>query len=347
MSRHWSLFVPPRLDWLQVEISTHCNASCFYCPRTQYASCWRHSLMPLGMFGQLAPVLKKTRFIHLQGWGEPLTHPSFFDFVRVAQASGCQVGVTTNGMLCTEAACQQLIEAEIDVVAFSLAGIDEENDRIRRGTRLEKVLAVIARLAGLKRQLGVSKPAVHIAYLLLRSRRNDLDALPSFCASLGVDQVVISTLDMLANRDLAAEALIPAHEEEYALLRQQLDDTIAAGRALGVPIHAWLAKPRKSREVHRVFSVPAEECTEHVEKAAFIGVDGSAGPCVYANLPLAADVTHWAAGRETTLTPLIFGHLDRQAFATIWYSRQYRIFRQEHREGRLAAPCSTCVRTQM
>ena len=45
MPWYWPFSTPPRLDWLQVEISTFCNAACVYCPRTLYACRWRNSLM--------------------------------------------------------------------------------------------------------------------------------------------------------------------------------------------------------------------------------------------------------------------------------------------------------------
>lgn len=32
----------PRLDWLQVEVTSFCNASCLYCPRPAYGNTWRN-----------------------------------------------------------------------------------------------------------------------------------------------------------------------------------------------------------------------------------------------------------------------------------------------------------------
>jgi MoaA/NifB/PqqE/SkfB family radical SAM enzyme len=358
MPWHWPSFASPQLDWLQVEISTHCNAACLYCPRTLYAAHWRNRLMSLEDFRRLAPVLRTTRLVYLQGWGEPLTHPDFFTFARLAKACGCQVGTTTNGMLLSEEVCRRLIEAEIDVVGFSLAGtVAAENDRIRRGTSLQQALACIETLNRLKAQLGADKPAVHVAYLLLRSGLAAVEALPGLLAPLGVDQVVISTLDLIARQDLAVEALAPASLEEHAALRQRLDAVIAAGREQGLPIHDWLAEPQGQRSVGSAEgTAPEAACTENVCKAAFVAVDGGVSPCVYANLPLAGGAIHWVGGGNgisgisataTPLRPIVFGNLQRQSFAAVWRSRAYADFRRAHQQGRPPEQCQGCVRLRM
>jgi len=355
MNWYWPSLFTPHLDWLQVEISTHCNAACLYCPRTLYASCWHNYLMPLDIFRQLTPVLQKTRLVYLQGWGEPFTHPAFFEFASLAKAAGCQVGTTTNGMLLSEELCWRLVEGQIDIVAFSLAGIDETNDQIRQGTSLKRVLACIDTLNRFKERRGVDKPAIHIAYLLLRSRLGDVEALPSFLKPLGINHVVISTLDLIADQRLADEAIAPVDEEEYEALRRRLDATIAAGHDLGLPMHAWLTAPKsRHREVDYAdgeaklsISLTRGVCTEHIFNAAFVAADGGVSPCVYANLPLTAQVTHLVDGKETILTPLKFGSIDQQSFAAIWRSPGYRAFRMAHQTGQTLTPCRECVRMRM
>lgn len=344
MPWHWPSCASPRLDWLQVEISALCNAACVYCPRTLHAARWRNRLMPLEEFRRLAPVLRATRLVHLQGWGEPLTHPDFFAFVRLAKACGCQVGTATNGMLLSEEGCLRLIEAELDVVAFSLAGaVAAENDRIRRGTSLRQVLSCIETLNRFKARHGVDKPAVHVAYLLLRSGLEAVQGLPRLLAPLGVNQLVISTLDVIARQDLAAETLVPASEDEHAALRLRLDAVIAAGREHGLPVHDWLGEPPGRRWIGEG-AAPEVDCTENMCKAAFVAADGRVCPCVYASLPFVADAACWANAMGPPLPLIEFGDLRRQSFAAVWRSRAYADFRRAHQKGRPPESCRGCVR---
>lgn len=351
MPRFWPFPVPPRLDWLQVEISTHCNATCVYCPRTLLAGRWCNRLMPKEVFVRLLPMLQRTRLVYLQGWGEPFIHPNFFDFARMAKAAGCQVGTTTNGRLLTEDICRQVIETGIDVIGFSLAGITESvNYRIRRGTSLAQIRDTIATLNRLKAQRGVQQPALHIAYLLLRSRLDDVEALPAFLEALCIDQAVVSTLDCIASRALVEEAILPADQDEYASLLLRLEAMTAAGATLGLPIQAWLAAPppHSTRAWDRgptpIASLP---CTENIQRSAFISAAGEVSPCVHAALPVTGEVTHWLAGEETTYTPLVFGNITQQSFAAIWNASRYRDFRTAHRLGKPPDPCRNCPRIRM
>jgi molybdenum cofactor biosynthesis enzyme MoaA len=65
-------------DWIQVEISSYCNASCVYCPYTVYKKNWQNRHLPLELFKKLIPALRSTKLAYLQGWGEPFTRPHSF-----------------------------------------------------------------------------------------------------------------------------------------------------------------------------------------------------------------------------------------------------------------------------
>jgi MoaA/NifB/PqqE/SkfB family radical SAM enzyme len=84
--------------------------------------------------------------VHLQGWGELLLHKQFFEIVASVKKAGCKVGTTTNGMLLNRTEISKLVESGIDHVAFSLTGIGEANDRVRKGTEFRRILQTISDL---------------------------------------------------------------------------------------------------------------------------------------------------------------------------------------------------------
>ena len=99
----------PSLDWIQVEISSYCIGECIYCPHTEYKKNWQNRYLPLQLFEKLIPAFAKTRLVYLQGWGEPFTHPHFFDMLRIAKKAGCMVGTTTNGTLLNTEIIERLV----------------------------------------------------------------------------------------------------------------------------------------------------------------------------------------------------------------------------------------------
>ena len=72
----------PALDWIQIEITSYCNADCIYCPHTAYRKSWQNRYLPLKSFQNLIPALPKSNLIYLQGWGEPFIHPDFMDIIN-------------------------------------------------------------------------------------------------------------------------------------------------------------------------------------------------------------------------------------------------------------------------
>ena len=237
------LFFAPGLDWVQVEVSSFCNASCLYCPHTVFQSAWINRHLSLATFQKLLPALSRAKLVYLQGWGEPFLNPDFLDMLKLAKNAGCRVGTSTNGVLLDEKMIKKLIELGLDVIAFSLAGIDENNDIVRKGTRIKTVIEAIKSIEREKRKAGNESPSINIAYMLLRSRIQDLQKMPSLLKGLGIDQIVISTLDFIPDKELAKESLHPRNAIEYEQLRSLLDRTVETGKSCGLDIHYNIYNP--------------------------------------------------------------------------------------------------------
>ena len=318
-------------DWIQVEVTSHCNALCVYCPRTVFKESWQDRHLSLETFKKLGTVLSRTELVHLQGWGEPFLNPEFFEIVAFAKRAGCRVGTTTNAMLLNEETIRKVIESGLDILAFSLAGTKESNDIIRKGTNLKKVLKAIETLGKEKERKGIMTPEIHVAYMLFRSGMKELEALPSLLEGLGVSQVVISTLDFVPTDELRKEAVIPATEEEYREICSRLDHLVEAGRRRGLSVHYHLVSPEKRREV----------CTENIQKALCISSDGAVTPCVYTNLRVSG--TYYdLQGEKVSYERMVFGNIHEKDVKDIWKEKSYSTFRRSFCKGELAPTCQKC-----
>ena len=324
----------PQLDWIQVETTSHCNAACVYCPHTIYGQHWLRRHLPLETYGKLLPALAKTKIVHLQGWGEPLLNPHFFEMVRLAKGQGCQVGTTTNGTLLDRESLIRFVDHELDVIAFSLAGTDQKNDTIRRGTILEEIVQTMQILKELKHEKNTPRPEIHISYMLLRSGLEDIAALPSLLQDLEVTQVVISTLDFIPDEELAQEAFTTP-DTQFNELQQLLNRVVAEGQRRGVAIH---------------YQIPAREsqlfCAENVERSLFISSDGGVSPCVFAGLPV-SNASLFINGQKWPYIPLNFGNVNGESLSRIWWNRDYRSFRRSFSSGKFAQPCLYCAKRRI
>ena len=328
MSRLFSRSLP-RLDWIQVEVTSHCNAACIYCPCTVYRDHWQRRHLSLQTFKKILPFCPSASMIHLQGWGEPFLNPDFLEMIHLAKRQGCRVGTTTNGTLTDRTRLSRIVDLGLDIMAFSLAGTDASNDVIRKGTTLEQVLKSIECLNSLKHDRQTSKPEIHIAYMLLSSGLENLAGLPDLMQGLGIRQAVISTLDFIGDDRLAEASFIPDHQT-LDNLKNHLDLVVRDGRSRGLDIHYQIPGGRQPGS-----------CSENVLKSLVISSDGTVSPCVFTNMPLTGG-DGLQKGRARAYIPLHLGNIHSLPLDRIWWRKEARALRKAFTRHRYPLPCIDC-----
>lgn len=113
---------------VQIEVSTRCNARCRFCVVTNGKVAadmsWETFEQALGFVGPGCTVA-------LFGAGEGLLHPRFLDMVWACKERGAVATVTTNGVPVSKWGAGALRAAGLDRIAFSIAGIGAEHERIQ------------------------------------------------------------------------------------------------------------------------------------------------------------------------------------------------------------------------
>ena len=322
------------LDWIQVEVSSHCNARCVYCPHTAYRKCWQSRLMPLAVYKNLVPIFKKTDLVYLQGWGEPFTHPDLVEMVRLAKRSGCRVGTTTNGTFQSVDKIEQLILAGLDIIGFSLAGVNQRNDRVRKGTHLRSVMQLIERIQKLKSRHHVDNPKIHVAYMLLRSGLDELDGLPPLLSSAGVDHTVVSTLSLVAAPELIDEGIHSLAHEEYRDVKHRLSEVKYTAERQGNELHCHLIAPQQD----------GFHCSENCTRSIVVGSDGKVSPCVMKGIPLNGTCHHYYFGKQPELQGYHFGSIRKDGMKKILSGRTYKRFISDYQKNTAPTICRECLK---
>ena len=320
--KHW--FAPyPELDHVQLEVSTFCNALCAYCPRTTAGNSWNNIHLTPATLRPLLRHLPSVPYVHLQGWGEPLLNPQFFDLIELVKAHSCRCGTTTNGILLNKSTAEKLVHSGIDLVAFSLTGAGASHDRFRQGAPLAAVLQGIRTLAvakGFNRKTG---PTIHIAYMLLQDGVDEIDNLPGLLEGLAVNEIVVSTLDHVPHPVLADQAFVRKSPEWVAVAEKM---TKIKTRLAAAGTRLFFDAETATSAEH------SSTCSARVDRALIIAADGGIHPCVFANLPDSA------IGRKRKC----FGSLSREGLDKTWWSDRYQSFRASFSNKKFDELCINC-----
>jgi MoaA/NifB/PqqE/SkfB family radical SAM enzyme len=315
-----------------VEISSFCNGECIYCPHTEYRENWESRLLPMELYLKIIPAFKKTELVHLQGWGEPFTHPDFTDFLRLAKEAGCMVGTTTNGTLIDSEKIRELVDEGLDIICFSIAGIDEKNDEIRKGTQIRKVLKRIEEIHRIKNNRSVDNPRVHMAYMLLRSGLDDVDKIPAFAKDAGVSQTVINSLFLPVNPTMEKESVLASDDEEYRELTNTFREIRNDAERRGTEISFNIVSHFTEKSI----------CPENVGRALVVDSNGCISPCVMGQIPVEGKNDFYFKGNRRTIEKLSFGNICDETINTIWNKKGYKRFVRELFEGGTDYICRDC-----
>lgn len=157
----------------QIEITTYCNAKCFYCPNEYLPK--QH--MPIDQFKSIINESPKGCMVLMQGTGEPLLHPQFWEMVSFVKARGNKVGIITNGTIVITD--EQL--GQIDTIGISLDTLSVEE----------------AKHSGRVNPTPLLELVVHYHSVVSKKIRiyavdygQDLSSLKSFVKTLGIDLTV-------------------------------------------------------------------------------------------------------------------------------------------------------------
>lgn len=326
----------PKLDWIQVEVTTRCDGRCTYCPRAAFANSWQSRDLPFALVESLEPAFRRTRLVHFQGWGEPLLHPDLAAMIRVAKRAGADAGTTTGGRHLDEERARELMDTGLDLLAFSLAGTrDEDQRRFRPGFPLDVILGRIESTRKLREGLGLERPRLHVALIVFRSALDHLEVLAGRLAAAGAEEIVVSSLTFVVDPALETEARLADDGEGFAAVQDRLERLRVTLEDRGVRLHTHVASPVETWR----------HCPENIVRSVVVGADGQVYPCVLTAVPVKDGLEHLVHGERHALASRPFGSLERESLARLWRRPAYRRFRGQFEGERPLDPrCEACLK---
>ena len=147
---------------LVVEMGDKCNFKCRFCYNSKREEnsgnffsieLFKKIISELAMFGEPIDTFRIT------GDVEPLLHPQFTDFIKIAKQSGNvkYVRMSTNASLLTPELSRDIIESGMDIIQISINGMDNDHYKYVTNTDVdfETIKRNIEYLHSIKRQAHI------------------------------------------------------------------------------------------------------------------------------------------------------------------------------------------------
>ncbi len=279
-------------SFLQVEPVGQCNLRCRMCPiqfRRDGPPHGPPAFMPFEQFVALLEQLPGLRELQLQGLGEPMMHPRFFDMVAHATRRGIQVGTNTNLTLLNATRAERCISSGLAELHASLDGATAGTyERIRVRAHFDRVLANLEGLLEARRRFGAG-PRVRIVAVAMRLNLRELPDLVRLAGRLGIDSVFVQHLCHDFGEPSLPEQYRPMRDfvDEQSLLGEEpgrVEHYFTAARAAAAELGVDLRLPRTQPRLHPPGTPGPERC-DWPWRGAYVSYQGLAMPCCMVATP--------------------------------------------------------------
>lgn len=325
----------PFLDLVQIDVTTRGPWTGDLVLRRAYKDQWIVRDFDPDMMRALRPVLKRTKICHLQGWGEPLLNPNFFELIRIAK--GCNCTVTTafsDGSLVDESTAEKITTSGLSSITLSISSLKDQDNLARRGTNLASAFQALEEIKRRKPLFGDSAPVVNVLYNLHRSDLDELRKFPALFQGLGVTALILNPLSITPDSRFEDDTLVPADPEELQEITDVIKDTAKLAGKRDMQLLAFIVNGGKK----------PPKCIENLGATSFVDAAGAVAPCIFSRPPLQEDTTYRFQGMDLLFFRLGFGDITRAPFKYIWHSEAYAEFRRQYKHTGVPEACAGCWR---
>ncbi|MEE8329809.1 MAG: radical SAM protein [Thermodesulfovibrionia bacterium] len=323
----------PFYAW-QIELTTRCPLKCKMCVREGFKD-WHSGDMSYDDFKKLTPYLKDVERVVLEGWGESLLHKNLPEILRLVKAEGPEAGFVTSGKGLDKAYIDELINAGVDFIGFSLSGgSSRTHNSIRVNSDFEVLLEDIKTFNEIKAGRKLKKPKLHIVYLMLMDNIFEIPSLIGIAKSIGIEDIILINLIHVSNEWQEKQRVFTCLKSPLTPLFQRGAKAVIQRGANGE--HGEILKEAeiKARELKINLKLPSLSptevyvCEENPLENLYISTDGEVAPCVYLYPPVSSPFKRIFCGAERQTKKLSFGNIFSEPFSDIWDKREYMDFRK-------------------
>jgi MoaA/NifB/PqqE/SkfB family radical SAM enzyme len=321
-------------EFVQIEPVGQCNLRCAMCPiqfRVDGPPYGPPAFMPFETFQRLLDQFPAIRELHLQGLGEPMMHPRFFDMVEHAAGRGIRVGTNSNLTLLHVHGAERCVASGLASLHVSIDGATRETyERIRRRARFDRVRRNLEALVAARARRAREEPRLVLVAVAMQENLHELAALVRLAHGFGIPDVFVQHLA----HDFG-EAALPARYrpmrdfvaaqtllgEPPGRVEQHFDEARAVARDLGIRLRLPRVRPRVYPP-----GTPGRARCDWPWRGAYVSYNGRAMPCCMVATPDRVDL----------------GDMAGDGVAAVWHGEAYDGFRRRLDSPEPPDVCRSC-----
>lgn len=305
----------PLPRFVQIEPVGQCNLACRMCPVSLRGDGQpgRPAFIDPAVFRRLVDGFGDIDELHLQGLGEPMLHPRFFEMVRYAADKGIRVSTNSNLTLVSPERARRCVDSRLHTLHASIDGASAATyEFIRLGAKFERVLRNLDRIVEARSSAGSPTPHLRIVSVAMRRNLDELPAIVALAADHGVDTMFVQHLchdygesslprAYRSMRDfVGAQTLL---NEDPARVARRFEEARAIARQRGIDLRLPPLAGAAARH-------PPGNC-DWPERGAYLSYRGEAMPCCMVSTP----------------DRIQLGNMAVEGVAAVWNGPAYRGFR--------------------
>ncbi|GIV97751.1 MAG: heme b synthase [Herpetosiphonaceae bacterium] len=321
--------------YVQIEPVGQCNLRCQMCPiqfRQDGPPYGPPAFMPFETFTRIIDQFVNLKVLHLQGLGEPMMHPRYFDMVAYAAGKGIRVTTNTNMTLLNARRAELCVSSGLDCLHASIDGATAETyERIRKRAHFDRVTRNLELLVETRERLGSDYPRLHVVTVVMRQNLHELPDLVRLAHRWQAEQMFVQHLC----HDFGESSLPPHYQPMREFVQQQtlLDEDLeriehyfGLARDLAQELGVDLRLPRTRPRPHPSGTPGRKRCS-WPWTGAYISYDGYAMPCCMVSTP----------------DRINFGNMASESVAEVWNNKDYQVFRSRLDSDDPPEICRSCA----
>jgi MoaA/NifB/PqqE/SkfB family radical SAM enzyme len=274
-------------SFVQIEPVGQCNLRCEMCPiqfRKDGPPYGPPAFMPFADFTRLVDQFPALKELHLQGLGEPMMHPRFFDMVAYASARGVHVTTNSNLTLLNPQRAERCVTSGLAELHVSIDGATAATyEGIRIRAYFDRVLRNVELLLQARRELDSERPKLHWIMVLMRRNLAELPEVVRLAHRHEMEEVFVQHLCHDFGEETLPAEYRPMREfvqaetllgEELPRIEQYFAETRRVAAELGMKVRLPRIRPRPHPP-----GTPGPDRCDWPWRRAYFSYQGLAMPC--------------------------------------------------------------------